>query len=74
MAILPALSCISYSTSSKERIGDIIIFLHFEEGNLLSETHNNTEIRNEYDENSTIATLISEEEMDMMSSGDDSDA
>ena len=27
-----------YATSSKEKIGDIVTFSHFEKGNLLSET------------------------------------
>ena len=43
-------------------------------GNLLSDTLDNTERGNKYDDNSTMALLISEEEMDVMSSGDESDA
>ena len=36
MAVLPAVSYIPYATSSKENIGNIITFVQFEEGNLLS--------------------------------------
>ena len=35
MAIRPTVSCIPCATSSREKIGDIIKFTHFEEGNLL---------------------------------------
>ena len=59
---------------------DIIKFAQFEKGNLWSETHNlisetheDTESGNEYDDYSTIAPLISEEEMDARDSGDESD-
>ena len=51
----------------------IITFTQFEEGNLLSKTREDTEIINKYDDNSTTPQLISEEEMDEMSSGDESD-
>ena len=43
MAMRPAVTYTPYATSSKEQTGDIITFTHFEEGNLLSETHNDTE-------------------------------
>ena len=52
---------IPYATSSKEQTGDIITFTQFEEGNLLLETCNNTESGNKYDDDSTLAPLISEE-------------
>ena len=74
MAIRPAVSYITDAASSKEKTGDIIVFTQFEEGNLLSETRNNTESGNEYDDDSTLATIISEEETDVMSSRDESDA
>ena len=38
----------------------------FEEGDLLSETRNYTESGNKYDEDSTLAPLVSEKEMDVM--------
>ena len=41
---------------------------------LLSETRNDTEIGKTSDDDSTIAPLISEEEMDALSLGDESDA
>ena len=45
-----------------------------EEGNLLSETCNGTEIGNKYYDYSILAPLISEEEMDAESSCNESDA
>ena len=74
MAIRPAVSYIPYAKSSREKTGNIIMFTQFEEGNLLSETSNNTEIGKEYEDNSTLAPLISEVATDSMSSGDESDA
>ena len=70
----PDVSYTSYAKSSKEKTGYIITFAQFEEVNLLSETRDDTEICNEYDENSTIVPLIREEEMYAMSSGDESNA
>ena len=56
-----------------KKTGDTITFEQFEEGNLwsethhlLSETHDDTEIFNKYDDDSTTPPLISEEEMDAM--------
>ena len=43
------------------------------EGSLLSETRKYAEISDEYDDNSMIPPLLSEEEMDAMDSGDESD-
>ena len=42
------------------KTGDIIMFVHFEERDLLSETCNGTKIVNEYDEHSTLAPFIIE--------------
>ena len=67
------MSYTTYDISSREKTGDIITLSQFEEGKLLSETRHGMEIVNQYDENSTLAPLISEEEMDQMSSGDESD-
>ena len=39
------------------------MFTQFEEGNLLSKSRNDTESYNEPDDDSTLATLIIEEEM-----------
>ena len=53
------------------------MFAQFEEWVLLSETRNvsskirdNTESSDKYDDNSTLPSFISEEEMDVMSPGD----
>ena len=43
MAIRPAVTYTPYVTSSKEQTGDVITFTQFEEGNLLTETSNDTE-------------------------------
>ena len=57
----------------EEKNGDIITFTHFEEGNLLSETRDNAEICDKSDEDSNMPSLIREEEIDAMDSGDESD-
>ena len=44
MEMRPAVTYTPYSTSSKEQTGDVITFAQFEEGNLLSETRNDTEM------------------------------
>ena len=70
MSMLLAVSCIPCATSSKEQTGDIITFTQFKEGNLLSETCKNAESVDEYNEDSIMLLIISEEEMDAMDSGD----
>ena len=69
MAIKTSVSYTPYATSSKEQTGDIITFVQFEEGNLLSEYCNDTERGKKYYDNSTLASLISEGKIDVMSSG-----
>ena len=49
MAMRPAVTYTPYATSSKEQTGYVITFAHFEEGNLLTESRNNTEIGDESD-------------------------
>ena len=49
------------------------MFAQFEEGVLLSETRNDRESGDKYDDDSNIAPLVSESEMDAMSTGDESD-
>ena len=71
MAMLLAVSYIPYAKSSKEKTDNIITFGHFEEGGFLSGTRNDMESGNEYDDDSTIPPLISEEKMGAMSSGDE---
>ena len=71
----PAVPYVPYATSSKEKTGDIITFAQFEEGCLQSESCNGTEIGDEYDDSDddlTLTPLISESEMDEMSSGNKS--
>ena len=48
------------------------MFTQFEEESLLFKTCNNKECGNKYEYNSTFAPLISEEEMYVMSSGNES--
>ena len=43
MTMRPTVTYTPYATSSKEQTGDVITFTQFEEGNLLSETRNDTE-------------------------------
>ena len=74
MDIRPAVSYITYVTYSKQQTGDIITLSQFEERNLLSENWNDTESGNKSDNNSNLVPLISKEEMDVMYSGDESDA
>ena len=50
MDMHPDVSYIACATSSKEKTGDIITFTHFEEGNLLSETRNNAESGDKYND------------------------
>ena len=53
MAIRPYVTYTPCATSPREQTG-IITFAHFEEGNLLSETHDNTESGNESDDDPTM--------------------
>ena len=56
------------------KTGDIITFAQFKEVDLLSKTRDDAESGDEYDDHSTMPPLSSEEEMDVMSSGDEYDA
>ena len=67
MPIQRAVSYIPYDKSSREKTGNIITFAHFEEGNVLSETRDDTESGKNYDDDSTLPPLISEEEIDILS-------
>ena len=49
MAMRSTVTYTPYATSSKEQTGDIITFTQFEEGNLISETCNDTESDDESD-------------------------
>ena len=61
------------ATSSKGGIGNTITFAQFEEGGLLSKSHDNVESGDESVDNSIIPPLIGEEEMDVMDLGNESD-
>ena len=52
MAMRPEVTYTPYATSSKEQNGNVITFAHFEEGDLLSETINDTESVDESDSES----------------------
>ena len=45
----PVVTYTPYATSSKEQTGDVITFVHFEEGNILTETCNDAESGDESD-------------------------
>ena len=62
-----------YDISSMEQTGNIITFSQLDEGNLLSETHNDAESGDESNDDSIVSRLLSEEDMDAMNSGDKSD-
>ena len=61
MAMCPSVTYTPYATSSKEQTGDVITLAQFEEGNLLSETRNDTEIGDESDSESI---MMSEKDME----------
>ena len=52
MVLRPAVTYTPYVTSSKEQTGNVITFAQFEEGNILTETHNNAESGDESDNKS----------------------
>ena len=61
MAMRPTVTYTPYATSSKEQTDDVITFTLFEEGNLLSETRNDTESGDESDSKSI---MMSERDME----------
>ena len=61
MAMRPTVTYTPYATSSKEQTGDVITFAQFEEGNLISETRNDTESGDESDSESI---MMSEKDME----------
>ena len=66
----PEVTYTLYATSSKEQTGDVITFVYFEEGNILTETCNNAESGDKSDNKSII---MSEQDMENINSGDESD-
>ena len=73
MVINPDVTYKPCATSSREQTGDIITFTKFGEGNILTKTRNNIESGDEFNDDSIIPPLLSEEEMDAMDNGDESD-
>ena len=61
IAMRPAVTYTLHATSSKEHTGDVITFAQFEEGNLLTETRNDTESGDESDSESI---MMSEKDME----------
>ena len=61
MAMRPAVTDTPYATSSKKQTGNVIAFAQFEEGDLLSETRNNTESG---DESNSESVMMSEKGME----------
>ena len=50
-----------YATPSKEQTVDVVTFAHFEEGDLLTETHNDTE---SCDESDSESIMMREQDME----------
>ena len=69
----PAVTYTPCDTSLREQTDDIIAFTQFGEGGLLTKTCNNAEIGKESNDESIMPTLLSEEDMDAMDSGNESD-
>ena len=61
MSMRPTVTYTSYATSSKEQTGDVITFTQFEEGNILTETRNDTESGDKSDSESL---MMNEQDME----------
>ena len=72
-AMRPAVSCIPCPVSSKRKTDYIIMFIKFEDGNLLSGTCDNVERGDKSNDISIMLPPISEEEIGSMESGNESD-
>ena len=70
MAMRPTVMYTPYTTSPKEQTGNVITFKKFEEGNLMSETRNDTECSDEYDSESI---MMSEKDMENLDETEKSD-
>ena len=66
----PEVTYTPYAASSREQTGNVITFTNFEEGEILTETRNNAESCDESDNESI---MMSEQDIDTINSGDDSD-
>ena len=69
----PDVTCTPCDTSSRGKTDNITTFTQFEEVNILTKNRNYAESGEEYNDNSIMPSLLSEEEMDAMDSGDESD-
>ena len=70
MVMRPEVTYTPYATSPKEQTGDVITFVQFEEGNILTETRNDAESG---DESNNELIMMNEQDMDNLDSGDESD-
>ena len=59
MEMRPAVKYTPCATSSREQTDDIIMFAQFEEGNILTKTHNNEESGEESYDDSIMPPLLS---------------
>ena len=71
MAVHLTVTYTLYATSSKEQTSDVITFAQFEEGNLLSETRNDTESGDEFDSESIMISEKYMENLDEIEKFDD---
>ena len=67
----PTVTNTPYATSYKEQTGDVITFAQFEEGNLLTETRNDTESGDESDSKSIMMSKKDMENIDKKEKFDD---
>ena len=70
MGMHPAVTYTPYGTSSREQTGNIIMFAQFEEVNILTKPRNDVEIG---DESNNELIIMSEQDMDAINYGDESD-
>ena len=70
MAIRPS---VTFIPCASRHTDNITTFAQFQESDILTETRDNAESGDEYDDDSTMPPLLSEEEIDAIDSGDESD-
>ena len=68
MSMRPEVTYTPYVTSSREQTGNVITFAHFEEGNILTETRNDTESGDESDSESL---MMNEQDMKNIDSNEE---
>ena len=67
----PTVTYTLHATSSKEQTGNVITLAQFEEGNLLTETRNDTESGDEFDSKSILMSKQDMENIDEIERFDD---